>query len=528
MELPKTNEDSLIALGAKAKETGNDSFLVKIERKGQYGLPESLTSCEGVELKFIIKPEVWLPTLFGGGNFILTCYHVSELTMPLAKLVLNFRGEPQMNWTALDGGTWSGPKNFTRREPSAGTTFAEGELGGGRDRRPPGYGGSSHVPQGEGNYRWMFEQFSKQQEKTEALFRDALKAQQQPAKPSLGAAEIAALVGAVTAPVVGLIGTFVSSGQTARLEQARITAENQKERDRMFAEQQKERDRMIEAQQKESREMFRALATPKPVDPIIERLVNDQRKLFEKLSEGGSGESEQMAQMMNVMQTMFGFTSKAISAAAEAQLGGEKGGGWLPAFREAITGLEHIFTARMQQPRPPGTVAQPQLPPAQAQAAQPAQPIPAGSEVEQVFQAILRHEDAHTVATRIIALAENDEPSFVAAIGQFDNDIIKLAEATLGSVQDNGGMWLLQPTHQFYLRTILMEIEKSPVFGGPEVPVQPVSHVVAPATRSEASTGGSATPAAPTPTVEAEAPAVVDFNKAANKKRKLEKPSPDA
>jgi len=534
MELPKTNEDGLIALGAKAKETGVDLFLVKIERKGQYGLPESLTSAEGVSLQYIIKPEEWLPGLFGGGNFILTCYHASELTMPVARLALNFKGEPTMNWTALDAGTWSGPKNFTRREPSAGQTFTEEDRG---ERRPPWGGGSRIPPGGAGGTdtafaRFLFEQTEKQRLQDREFFKELIeKAAQPPPKPSLGAAEITALIGSVAAPVVGLIGAFISAGAATRAENAKLAAESQRERDRMFSE-----------QQKETREVLKALATPKPVDPIIERLVNDQRKLNEKLLEGGNSETESSMQMMNVMQQMFGFTTKAMSLAAEAQLDkGDKGGGILPAFREAMTAIEHIMTARMQagaqRPAVPGQQVQPQLP-AVAQP-QPAAPVPIeqlikpGTAVEQVFQAILEHQDAKAVAARIIELADTDEPSFVQAIGQYDNNIITLAQAVLGSVQEDGGIWLLQPKHQFYLKTILMEVEKSPVFGGPEV--EEIHAQVAPGIPEKSQEGGAkpATPA-PTPVVAAPAapapaaePTVVAFP-SKKKSRKLERPDQGA
>ena len=526
MELPKTNEDGMIALGLKAKETGADSFLVKIERKGAFGLPESLTSCEGVELKYIIKPEEWLPTLFGGGNFILTCYHVSEQTVPVARLALNFKGEPTMNWTALDGGTWSGPKNFTRREAPAGTTFSEGEPG---DRRPPGYGGGSRL--GAGAWGPPPPWYAPPQAQNQAIDKvlDAMKESQRQAelqrlqdradmtrmfdKLSQPAPKPALDVVALLTAAAPLFAIYKESERTTRLEQLK----------------------MADHQQQETKELLKAIGQPKPIDPTLETLIKDQRRLIEKLSEGG-GESEQTMQMMNVMQTMFGFTSKAIAAAAEAQLkNGDKDGGWLPAFREVATSLEHIFTARMgARAAQPGQQAIPSAPPPQ---------LPPGqaTTVDEVFQAVIAHHDPKLVAARVVELAESDDPAFVAEIGKYENNIVELAQARLSFMED-GTLWYMIPKHQAYLRTLMELIERAPAFGGPEpvapkqvpkpVAVQPapapapapVQAAPAPAAVPEKVQEGGAKPATPAPTPAEAAPTVVDFTAPKQKKRRTEKP----
>lgn len=469
-ELPKGNDEVLIALGAKAKETGADSFYVRVERKGQMGLPESLTYCEEAELVHLAKPEDWLPSLFGGGSFILTCFHPSDRTVPLGRLLYNFKGQPQANWPVLDSATWSGPKKVSRPsvQEQHGQTFAETDA-----PAPRGWGGASRFQGGFQGYgppppfyppaaspvvektleqirsdsAARDRQFAEARSQDRELFTRLFDKLSQPPPPkSLDGAAIAALITAGTT----IVTAFVQSSKEARAEQVRLAAE----------------------QAKETRELVKAISQPR-VDPVIERMLNEQRKLVEKLADSGGNENEAMMQQMQVMQQMFGFTTKAMSIAAEAQLGsGEKGGGLLPAFREAVQALEHIFTARTQAGLKMGGAqggvqgGQPQLP-AQAQAQSPRTQGTAAAKstgptvVDRLIESIVAHQDIKVLAATVVKLGIDEDPEFMAALTEHNGDLVALANARLGNIQEaDGTLWALQPKNQLYARSLIAEVER--------------------------------------------------------------------
>jgi len=494
-DLPKTNDEVLIALSTKAKETGQDSFFVRVERRGQAGIPESLTYCEEAEIVHLAKPEEWLPSLFGGGNFILSCYHASDRTQPLGRLLFNFKGAPSAgNWPILDG-TWNGPKKVSRpsQPEQVGTVFAEG------DAAPPPRG--SRLPwlttaapqQGPSEVAKVLEVLRAEQQaaalqrvKDEARLERLLEKVNQPAQKL----DVAALLTAA-APLVGL---FLSSQKEARVEMAKLTA----------------------AQGEAMREVLKTMQQQPKVDPMIEKILDRQQKMIDKMAEAGGGsESEALQQSMAVMQQMYAFTTKAIAVAAEAQLGGKDDGGILPFFREATKAIESFFTARANGAsgtfRPPNQPALAAGQPAQPTVPAPQQLVPAGqTATDQLFAAILQHADVNAVVQRIVELWNTEEPSFMGEMSRYGDDIIALATARLGPVSDKGGLWVVQPANQLYLRTVLQGLEAAGVVQTSQQDGEP----------REATSEGAAQPAAPAPN--APAP-VVEITKPTKKRKAAEK-----
>lgn len=476
MELPKTNDDVLIALGAKVKETNSDNFYVRIERKSPTG-PEALTYCEEAELVHLAKPEDWLSSIFGGGFFILTVFHSSERTMPLGRLLYNFKGQPQMNWPVLDSPTWAGPKKVSRPAVDAqGQTFAEvadeprGRWGG-TSRMQQGYGGfpppSFQPPATSPVMEKLLEtmradaaardrQLAEARSQDREMFTRLFDKMSQPQPKLLDGTTLAALITAGT----GIITTLVASSEKARAEQQRLAAE----------------------QTKETREMMKAITAPRSIDPVIENILKDQRKLIEKIGDQGNNENEAMAQSMQVMQQMFGFTTKAISVAAEAQLNnGKSENPILLALREFVPAIQQIIAARAQEPKriapaQNGAVTKPQAQPAQlAEApvqaaantvkpdAHPAVQIDEPTSVDRIFESLIAGENPAVLASQIVQLARTEDPAFMAEMAAHNENLIEVAEARLGGLQDNGGLWVLQPKNQVYVRTLMAEIERQGV-----------------------------------------------------------------
>lgn len=476
---PRSNEEVLQALGLKVKETGVDSFMIRIERKIQMGTTEQLTYCEEAELSHLIKPEDWLPLLFGGGTFLLNCYHVSDRTLPIGRMNFTFKGASIVSYTALDSPQWVGPKRISRPVSEQTQTFAEVEPRPANApwRRSEGTQFPQPVATSDVGLKLLEQmrtdmatrdrQMAEARAQDREMFSRMIDKIGQPQRPALSAETIAALA----TPVMGLIGTWMQSAQAARLDQAKLMAE----------------------QQKETREILKAMTAPRSVDPITEKVLADNRKLMEKLSEssGGPDPTETVNQMMNTMSQMVGFTTKAINAFAEQRLGGDGGGGMLPAFREMIGAVESIVVARAgaqaaargpqpQAPRPrqaqaaaQSPVAPAQLPQAQPQPQQAAPVEVQKSTVDQIIDAIVAHHPAKELASAIVGALKRDDPNLAEELNRVDGDLPALAEQKLSALRDeNGKAWVLNGNNLAYVRGLMKEVEAqgaaAGVFGGGE------------------------------------------------------------
>lgn len=112
-----TSEETITLIRAKKEDSQHgDSFLVKVFRRsgavgGFGGKTESLTTLGAATVQHIVNPEIWIPKLAGGGNFILKVFANNEPGKQLGgDLIVQVPGEPiAVNPAIVKMASWNGP-----------------------------------------------------------------------------------------------------------------------------------------------------------------------------------------------------------------------------------------------------------------------------------------------------------------------------------------------------------------------------------------------------------------------------------
>lgn len=454
-----SNEEVVSLMNAKIQETGIDSFRIRINRRPKPPAiaPESVGLVGGATAIHVAQPESWLPAVLGGGQYILSVFHESAPTILVGAVQWTIRAEPKEVFDPLpmnmDG--WNGPTSVIGGNPPyAGGVFT-----------PPQ--GSRHHPQTTDvrgvddrssrgadislirdvdRLTSKFEQMEKDAARREhdmaqmfmTLRQDLGRRPEAPAKPSFSPEFIVAAAPIATA----LITHLMSSGerQAARAEAQALE------------------------HQKFMAQMITTMKERPGIDPALEKVLSEQRKLIERMTERGEPDQiEVMTQMAGVTSQMLGMAVKATAAVAEANMGkGESS--FMPAFREAMSAIQGIFMATQAQKQAKARQAQQQLPAhpapqAQPQAQQQPQPVvqvvpdqPEPPVVDQLVEAIKGHRDYKEVAAVLVNLAKNEDPEFIAAVEEAGN-LNELFAQRLG-------IWAMQPDNLAYTRSLLEETMK--------------------------------------------------------------------
>ncbi len=112
MAEPRThsNDETLTLIRQKAAE--QDEFAVKVLRRVHNSMaPTRIAMFSGATATHLVNPELWIPQLAGGGNFMLQAYHVSDLNKPVGGFVtFPVEGDPRdVDIAATVKTSWRGP-----------------------------------------------------------------------------------------------------------------------------------------------------------------------------------------------------------------------------------------------------------------------------------------------------------------------------------------------------------------------------------------------------------------------------------
>lgn len=120
---PKTVEDAIAEIRAKADERKLDSFKVKVQRQSGLGSPPSyIASFEEATVAMLASPEQWIPAICGGGPiFLLSVTHAEE-DIPCSSFRLPaINGAPKTIDPAITRDpAWRGPPVLTYPAPALG------------------------------------------------------------------------------------------------------------------------------------------------------------------------------------------------------------------------------------------------------------------------------------------------------------------------------------------------------------------------------------------------------------------------
>lgn len=82
-----SSEESLKAINERATKDG-DEFILKVFRRTHLASPPTvIATFEGANVQHFNSPELWLPSLSGGGKYQLQGYHQTDLNRPVASFI---------------------------------------------------------------------------------------------------------------------------------------------------------------------------------------------------------------------------------------------------------------------------------------------------------------------------------------------------------------------------------------------------------------------------------------------------------
>jgi hypothetical protein len=171
-----TIEEVLTVISKTAKDTGVDDFRIRVQRRRTAGgMPEQVLTMDGALAEHFSSPETWLPRIAGGGLFIVSAYHVSNVANmvggPYPVQVDGQSREPDPSVVEEQG--WKGPRICVFPKPvPKNTTPQIMTIPGGPDVTPRNV---APVPSGEGRPNNSVEQalaaqLADMQRREQALF----------------------------------------------------------------------------------------------------------------------------------------------------------------------------------------------------------------------------------------------------------------------------------------------------------------------------------------------------------------------
>lgn len=164
--------EEIVALIAKAAEDLRvDDFRVRIQRRRPgTQLPEQILTLDGARAEHFTMPEAWLPRIAGGGLFMLTAFHCSNISQAIGgPFPVQVDGAPrEVDISVMDLPDWTGPTKCIYPAPKKKTapTVDMTPLSGGHDASP-----RTTAPEsaGAGGSSLMERQFAALQQQKEAL-----------------------------------------------------------------------------------------------------------------------------------------------------------------------------------------------------------------------------------------------------------------------------------------------------------------------------------------------------------------------
>ena len=466
---PPTNDETVQALATLAKESGVDSFWIRVCRKGPIGGQTQVARFEGASISYVARCEEWLLSLVGGGVIILNIGHGDAVSSP-HYLTLALAGNPHpVDVSALERADWKGPMNLTMWEgqavpppaPTPMPLFSAGRGG------PPG---AQVAPAQQGidpntqRIADLERQLARREEQAESERRFAQLQADQERRFSLLQSELASsrsrpeksnaieLVAAL-APVLAPLLAGMSESRKQQFDALQASAAAQQE-------------------------LMRTLLTAKPESSAIDRVLDafktmaaENQKLIKQLTERGEpSDLESTQQALGLVQQTTLAMVKMSMQVAEANAGA--GGSWVKDILGALEPIAQSIArrgppqpaapalppARSQQPvAPPAAVPQP--PPQPQPPQQPQAVIPTLIAGIKGFDKANAGGEASRIAAAVVGLIKSGNAEFIGAV-QAAGGIRELAGQHLES-------WAIEdPRNLAFLRGLMGEIERQGLAAG--------------------------------------------------------------
>lgn len=490
-----TTDQTLQMLQDRAKDS--DDFYLKLFRKPHpAALPQITASFTGAQLAHFTSPELWIPTLCGGGKYLLQAFHASEPSKQIGGM-LNFpidgQAERNVDFDAPGKAGWRGPQTleFPKREearqqenlPLYGVNSPPAPgSGGGASNTNPAWSRSA----GGGVHREGYDEPNTWRTGAQALEaeRRVLEKEKLEQERANHRAEIDRIQAKHDSELKLSMATLRSEFASAKptgpdstmlvfMEMMKQQAASAQAAEARAADDRKEARLAQERADARFFAMIEKIGNKKETDPL--EMVAKVIELTGGGKKADSGIIEAQAKMLHSMSEMtqhqVGVAMDFVSAAADMQLGAQKEDkpGWEKALDKVAKGIGNFAAARsaqvphppaqqivggsvMQQPPPPQTYEQQaRQPPPPPQQPRPPQNHTDKSVAVQIKEAIESKTDPKHVAAAVVAYA--NDPSMLQALAAGAGDPEKAIRSMLGT-------WVnAAPSNGEYLKVLFTEIE---------------------------------------------------------------------
>lgn len=488
-----STDDTLRLIGDKAKES--DNFWIKVQRRAHPGAhPVIVATLSGANMQHFASPELWLPTLCGGGKFLLQAYHESDANKLLGGAILfpvDGIDVRDVDLSIFDGNgdskraDWRGPARLEYPKASAPAQHQqEMPMYGIKAPPAPGSGDSATINRqawprsaGGGAHREPYDDGSPLGHKAGAieaerrlLEKEKLDIERERHRAELDSikrthdAELKAVEARLDAklaiakqpagpdPVMAVLTKIMEQQAEDRREAARQAAEDR---------------RAAEARQEKADARFASV-----LEKMSERKERDPLEIIGKVAELIKPKGDDTAMMKSVnniieMQgTMMGSAMDFVEHASRLAMGGEGGEDepkWLKGVERLVRGVGKMATAaqvsRPQLPQPPQMQGQPQQPPPRPQNPQPQQAPQqqqpnqsALSVVQQIELAIKQKYDVTKIAAALLQFYQDE--SVQAALEESGGDFELLVQKRLGNWANES------PENAAYIKKLFEEVQR--------------------------------------------------------------------
>lgn len=502
-------EDTFNQLRERAAKEG-DTFNVKVWRRAHLGgSPDLIATLSGATVEHFSAPELWLPSLCGGGLLSLQGYHATDLSKPVGgflQVSIKSQESKDVDDSVLRKPDWRGPPTLEYPQRAAPAQRAESMYNVGSPPAPgsgdnatrvqawPRSAGGGSVHQEDygtatSERAWQERQRlqgvieterRKLEEERLANEREKHRQELESLKKSHDAdmrAFKAEIMSEIRSKPTGPdpSATLMETMMRMQAENAKQASEDRREREKIAADDRRAAEARQAASEDRFNRMFEKLADRPKEDPLA--MIS---KVTELMGKGNSNEAQMkmMHSMSEMMSSQVGVAMDFVQAAADMQLGGqpEKESPIIRGIEAAVKGIGAMARGAQKRPAPQQFAPAPQLPPTYEQQAR-AQPAPAGqpqpppppappkdtrTALEQIEGAIRVKYPIAQVAEALITHFQ--DPSIQTALMEAGGDVEALIQKRLGN-------WALEnPDNKTYLDSLFAEVERrieaAGLFGG--------------------------------------------------------------
>jgi hypothetical protein len=492
-------EETMKLIADKAKES--DNFWVKVQRRAHPGAhPTIVATLSGANVQHFTSPELWIPTLCGGGKFLIQAFHESDANRLIGGAILfpvdgidvrdvdysifdtsgdakkaDWRGPARLEYPKASAPVQQDMPMYGIKAPpapgsgdSATNRHAWPRLaGGGVQREEYDDGGPFGRRAGaiEAERRGLEKEKLEAERERHRTEIDGLKRTHDSELKSLEARLLSEIRGVKATGPDPTIEFFKQMSEDRRAQEVRA-AEDRRAAELRGAEERKAAADDRRASEARFERLLEKLSERKEKDPL--EVLKTAAELIRPKNDDNAM-MKTVHNMVEMQSSMVGAAMDFVDHASRLQLGagGEEEPRWMKGVERLLKGVGRMATAaQMRQPQPqPQFVQQPQMqapapgmPPPPAAPQQPPQQQSKLSVIDQIEAAIRQHYDVKHIAGALIKFYQ--DPTVQKLLEESDGDFETAVQKRLGNWHNES------PANAAYLKSLFDEVNRQVAAAG--------------------------------------------------------------